>query len=126
MNRKLPKPGTRIPVRILGTASYGCHPGTDRTRIQIEIIATAPSVVYHVHLTNGEMVPVDNPSLLPEAVRIKHIEEPYIKATIMVPAGYIGPVMELARQAGNFFGHALHRRKTGHDALRFAACGSRL
>jgi len=62
---------------------------------KIEIIATAPSVVYHVHLTNGEMVPVDNPSLLPEAVRIKHIEEPYIKATIMVPAGYIGPVMEL-------------------------------
>jgi GTP-binding protein LepA len=64
---------------------------------KIEIIATAPSVVYHVHLTNGEMVPVDNPSLLPEAVRIKHIEEPYIKATIMVPAGYIGPVMELCQ-----------------------------
>ena len=64
---------------------------------KIEIIATAPSVVYHVHLTNGEMMPIDNPSLLPEAVKIKHIEEPYIKATIMVPSGYIGPVMELCQ-----------------------------
>lgn len=64
---------------------------------KIEIIATAPSVDYHVYLTNGTMVKVDNPSMLPDPTTIKHIEEPYIKATIMVPTEYVGSIMELCQ-----------------------------
>ncbi len=51
----------------------------------LTLIATAPSVVYHVYLTDGTMVVVDNPALLPDVQRIEHMEEPYVKATIMVP-----------------------------------------
>ena len=64
---------------------------------KIDLIATAPSVVYHVKLTDGTSVKVDNPSLMPEVVRIKSIEEPYVNATIMVPKEYIGSIMELCQ-----------------------------
>ena len=64
---------------------------------KIDLIATAPSVVYHVNLTDGTSVKVDNPSLMPEVVRIKSIEEPYVNATIMVPKEYIGSIMELCQ-----------------------------
>ncbi len=64
---------------------------------KIDLIATAPSVVYHVNLTDGTSVKVDNPSLMPEVVRIKSIEEPYVNATIMVPKEYVGAIMELCQ-----------------------------
>ena len=64
---------------------------------KIDLIATAPSVVYHVNLTDGTSIKVDNPSLMPEVVRIKSIEEPYVNATIMVPKEYIGSIMELCQ-----------------------------
>jgi len=64
----------------------------------LTLIATAPSVVYHVYLTDGTMVTVDNPALLPDVQRIEHMEEPYVKATIMVPKEYIGAVMEIAQK----------------------------
>lgn len=64
----------------------------------LSLIATAPSVVYHVYLTDGSMVKVDNPALLPEVQRIEHMEEPYVKATIMVPKEYIGSVMEICQK----------------------------
>lgn len=64
----------------------------------LTLIATAPSVVYHVYLTDGSMVVVDNPALLPDVQRIEHMEEPYVKATIMVPKEYIGAVMEIAQK----------------------------
>ncbi len=63
----------------------------------IDIIATAPSVVYHVNLTNGEQIVVDNPSMLPDVQKIESIEEPYVKATIMCPKEYIGAIMELCQ-----------------------------
>ena len=63
----------------------------------IDLIATAPSVAYLVHLTNGEVVEVDNPNDLPDATYIKHIEEPFVKATIMLPNEYVGTVMELCQ-----------------------------
>lgn len=63
----------------------------------IDIIATAPSVVYHVNLTNGEQIKIDNPSLLPDVQVIDSIEEPYVKASIMCPKEYIGPIMEIAQ-----------------------------
>ena len=63
----------------------------------LDLIATAPSVVYHAYLTDGTMENVDNPSMLPETQRVHHIEEPYVKATIMTPSDYVGPIMELCQ-----------------------------
>lgn len=63
----------------------------------VDIIATAPSVVYHVNLTNKEQVMIDNPSMMPDVQTIESIEEPYVKATIMCPKEYIGPIMELCQ-----------------------------
>jgi GTP-binding protein LepA len=69
----------------------------------IDLITTAPSVVYKVYLTDGTEVQVDNPSNMPDPQKIDHIEEPYVKATIMVPNDYVGPVMELCQgKRGNF------------------------
>lgn len=63
----------------------------------IDIIATAPSVVYHVNMTDGSKITIDNPSQLPDIQKIQSIEEPFVKATIMCPKEYIGPIMELAQ-----------------------------
>ena len=63
----------------------------------LDLICTAPSVIYHVYLTDHTMLSIDNPAKLPDAVKIDHIEEPYVKAEIMVPDAYIGAVMELAQ-----------------------------
>lgn len=69
----------------------------------LELITTAPSVIYHVHLTDGSMLVVDNPADFPEQVRIDRVEEPYVKAQIMVPNEYVGAVMELSqRKRGDF------------------------
>lgn len=69
----------------------------------IDLIMTAPSVVYHVNTTDGEMLEVSNPSEFPDPTRIDTIEEPYVKAQIMVPQEYVGAVMELAqRKRGDF------------------------
>ncbi|WP_102691273.1 translation elongation factor 4 [Rummeliibacillus pycnus] len=69
----------------------------------IDLITTAPSVIYHVHMTDGEEVRVDNPSMMPEPQKIDRIEEPYVKANIMVPNDYVGAVMEICqRKRGNF------------------------
>lgn len=70
----------------------------------IELIATAPSVIYHVTQTNGEVINVDNPALLPEVQRIEKIEEPYVKATIMCPKDYVGAVMEITQRKRGIFG----------------------
>ena len=69
----------------------------------IDLIATAPSVSYHVYLTSGEMVVVDNPSMLPETQVIDRIEEPFVKATIMTPTEYIGAVMDLCQKKRGVF-----------------------
>jgi len=63
----------------------------------IDLITTAPSVVYKVYLTDGTEVAVDNPTNMPDPQKIDRIEEPYVKATIMVPNDYVGPVMELCQ-----------------------------
>ena len=74
-----------------------------RREFGIELIATSPSVEYHVYLTDGSVLKIDNPSKLPEASRIDHIEEPYVKATIMTPSIYVGSVMDLCqKKRGNF------------------------
>lgn len=65
---------------------------------KIPLIATAPSVVYHVYLTDGSMITIDNPSLLPPVQKIQRIEEPFVKATMMVPNEYVGALMELCHK----------------------------
>jgi len=63
----------------------------------IPLITTAPSVVFRVTLTNGETIAIDNPSNYPESGRIDYVEEPYVKASIIVPKDYVGPIMELCQ-----------------------------
>ncbi|HEY0425150.1 MAG TPA: translation elongation factor 4 [Rhodopila sp.] len=64
----------------------------------LELIATAPSVVYHVYKTNGQMQELHNPVDMPDGSVIEHIEEPWIKATIMVPDEYLGSVLGLCTE----------------------------
>ena len=64
----------------------------------IGLIATAPSVIYHCYLTDGSMQKIDNPSYMPVPQKIDHIEEPYVKAVILVPNDYVGAVMELSQK----------------------------
>ena len=69
----------------------------------IDLITTAPSVIYDVHMTDGQIKKVDNPSMMPDPQKIDRIEEPYVKATIMVPNDFVGVVMELCqKKRGNF------------------------
>ena len=64
----------------------------------LELVTTVPSVEYHVYLTDGEMVLVENPAKMPESGSIARVEEPYVKARIMAPADYIGPIMTLGTE----------------------------
>lgn len=69
----------------------------------LDLIMTAPSVIYHVNTTDGETKEVANPSEFPDPTRIESIEEPFVKAQIMVPNEFVGAVMELAqRKRGEF------------------------
>lgn len=64
----------------------------------LDLISTAPTVVYRVYATNGEMIVIDNPSKLPDPAQIERIEEPFIKATIITPERYIGNVLQLCQE----------------------------
>ena len=66
-----------------------------RREYNMDIIATYPSVIYHVYMRSGEMIEVDNPVHLPDPASIDHIEEPLIRAHLMLPVPYIGDVMNL-------------------------------
>ncbi|MBE6073235.1 MAG: elongation factor 4 [Selenomonas ruminantium] len=63
----------------------------------LKLITTAPSVIYHVYKTDGSVVNVSNPSDLPPQTEIEHIEEPYVKATVIVPNDFVGAVMEISQ-----------------------------
>ena len=69
-----------------------------RREFDLDLIATAPSVIYRVHLTNGEARELHNPTDMPDPVRVDHIEEPWIKATILVPDAYLGGVLKLCEE----------------------------
>lgn len=70
---------------------------------KIDLITTAPSVIYDVYLTDETHLSVDNPSNMPDPQKIERVEEPYVKATMMVPNDYVGAVMELCqKKRGNF------------------------
>ena len=71
----------------------------------LDVIATSPSVIYEVEMTNGEIVEVDCPSKLPDRARINNIKEPYVRTNVFVPSEYIGPIMELCQdKRGNYIG----------------------
>ena len=63
----------------------------------LELIATAPSVIYHCYLTDGSELIIDNPAMMPAPQVIDHIEEPYVKASIMTPSEFVGAIMELCQ-----------------------------
>ena len=63
----------------------------------LKLIMTAPSVIYKVYKTDGTLINVDNPAKLPPQTEIEHMEEPYVKATVIVPNDYVGPVMEISQ-----------------------------
>ncbi len=64
----------------------------------LDLITTAPSVVYNIHMNDGELIEMHNPADMPDVVKIDRIEEPWIKATIMVPDEYLGPVLKLCQE----------------------------
>jgi GTP-binding protein LepA len=69
----------------------------------IDLILTAPSVIYHVYTTDGEMVELDNPAKMPDPATVKEIQEPYVEAKIMTPNEFVGPIMELCQERrGNY------------------------
>ncbi|GIO05098.1 elongation factor 4 [Brevibacillus reuszeri] len=69
----------------------------------ISLITTAPSVIYRITKTNGEVIEIDNPSKMPDAQKIDMVEEPYVTATVMVPKEYVGDVMQLCQgKRGDF------------------------
>lgn len=70
---------------------------------RIDIITTAPSVIYHVYQTDGTKVEVDNPARMPERQLIDRIEEPYVEANIMTPNDYVGAIMELCQKKRGIF-----------------------
>ncbi len=70
---------------------------------KIDLITTAPSVIYNVVKTDGESLTIDNPSFMPDNQSIQQVQEPYVRATIMVPNDFVGPVMELSqKKRGDF------------------------
>lgn len=79
----------------------------------LDLVTTAPSVIYKVYKTNGEMVWVDNPTNLPDPAEIDYMEEPMVKTTIMVPKDYVGNVMELCQER-----RGIYKDMTYMDASR--------
>ncbi|MDR7000398.1 translation elongation factor 4 [Neobacillus niacini] len=70
---------------------------------KIDLITTAPSVIYHVYMTDGTQLNVDNPSNMPEPQKLDRVEEPYVKATMMAPNDYVGAIMELCQLKRGIF-----------------------
>lgn len=74
----------------------------------IELIATSPSVIYEVELTNGELVYIDSPNKMPEQSKINVIREPFVKTNIFVPNEYVGPVMELCQEKRGIYVNVIY------------------
>ncbi len=71
----------------------------------IDLIATAPSVIYKVYTVRDEIIEIENPSQMPDQVLVKKVEEPMVKTTIMTPNDYVGVVMELCQQKRGIYKH---------------------
>ena len=75
----------------------------------LELITTAPTVEYQVHLRRGATIEIDNPSAMPDLTEIDAIQEPYVKLSIIVPTEYLGPMMELCQDRRGTFKHLEHQ-----------------
>ncbi|HUD50589.1 translation elongation factor 4 [Parvibaculum sp.] len=80
----------------------------------IDLITTAPSVIYHLHMTDGSVIDMHNPADMPDTMKIDHIEEPWIKATILVPDEYLGSVLKLCEDRR---GHQIDLTYAGSRAM---------
>ena len=69
-----------------------------RENITFDLVTTAPGVIYKVHKTNGEVIDLTNPSNMPDPSEIDYMEEPMVKAEIMVTSEYIGAIMDLCQE----------------------------
>jgi len=78
----------------------------------LNLISSAPSVVYQIHLTNGEMLEVENPAVWPDPTNIEQVHEPYVKASMMLPEGFIGSIMELCQDRRGVFKNIEHLSPT--------------
>ena len=78
----------------------------------LDLVTTAPSVIYKVFKTDGDLVMVDNPTNLPPVVEIEHMEEPMVNADIMVPTDYVGNVMELCQERRGVFKNMTYMEET--------------
>ena len=86
----------------------------------LDLVTTSPSVIYHVNLTNGEQRLIDNPANLPPIGEISSMEEPIVKATVMTPTAYVGPIMELCTEKRGEFSDMVYQdaeRVTLHYTL---------
>ena len=79
----------------------------------LDLVTTAPSVIYKIHKTNGEVIDLTNPTNMPDPAEIDYMEEPMVKATIMVPKDYVGNVMELCQER-----RGIYKDMTYMDASR--------
>ncbi|HVD02155.1 MAG TPA: translation elongation factor 4 [Candidatus Dormibacteraeota bacterium] len=75
----------------------------------LDLITTAPTVAYRVLMKGGQLIEIDNPSLLPESTTYEHIEEPYVKLSIIVPSTYLGAMMELCQERRGKFKNLEHQ-----------------
>ncbi len=85
----------------------------------LDLIATAPSVVYRVFTTRGDAFEVDSPAKLPDADKIEHIEEPLIRATIMTPSAYLGPCIELCQDRRGEYVSQEHSHTTDRVVITY-------
>jgi GTP-binding protein LepA len=85
---------------------------------RLDLISTAPNVIYEVELTSGEVVYIQNPSEMPDPSKVKEIREPYVQATIMVPSQHVGGVMELSQEKRGVFVD-MHYRVGDRVELRY-------
>jgi len=74
----------------------------------IELIATSPSVIYEVEMSNGELIYIDSPNKMPDQSKINVIREPFVKTNIFVPNEYVGPVMELCQEKRGIYVNVLY------------------
>jgi GTP-binding protein LepA len=83
----------------------------------LNLLVTAPSVVYRVHMTNGDVIEIDNPTNLPDPTKRDFIEEPYVNVNIMLPKDYVGGIMELCQDKRGIYIDMKHLDKIG-DSTR--------
>ena len=83
LNRKLPLLWVLVSGADFRTSSFGCNSGTFREEYDLDLVTTAPGVVYKVYKTNGEVIEITNPSNMPDPSEIDHMEEPVVTAEIM-------------------------------------------